>query len=321
MRTPFATILLLALSPVIAPGALAQNYPAKPVRMLLALTGGAELAARAVAEKLSISLGQPFVVEAQGGAGGAVGAEMAARAAPDGYTILMATPNTQVYRTQLVKNMTYDPIKDFTPITKITDTVLCVVAVRNAPANDLRDLMELARKNPGKIAYSSSGIGTGHHFNAEQLQFITGTSLIHVPHKSGQQQVQDLLGGQLDYAFTVLPTVASQVSAGKLKVLAFNLDKRLPGMPDVPTIKEQYPNFDGLMGWMGYFGPAGLPTPIRDRLRVEIIKSLEDPGLRAKLAGIGLLVSTSTPDELGAMVKRDLGIASKIAKQAKIEPE
>lgn len=320
MKSP--AFAVLALSVVAAtPHAFAQSYPVKPIRMILALTGGAEVAARAVADKMLTSMGQPVVVEAQGGAGGAIGAEMAARATPDGYTMLMATPNTQVYRAQLVKKMSYDPIKDFTPITKFTDTVLCVVASQQAPASTVREMMELARKNPGKVAYSSSGIGTGHHFNAEQLQFLTGTQLLHVPHKSGFQQMQDVVGGQLDYAFTVLPTAASMISAGKVKVIGFILEKRLPSMPDVPTVKEMYPDFEGLMGWMGFFGPAGLPAPIRDRLRAEIIKGVEDPALRAKLAGIGLLVSTSTPEELGAMVKRDLGLAAKIAKQARIEAE
>ena len=154
-----------------------------------------------------------------------------------------------------------------------------------------------------------------------QLQFLTGAQLLHVPHKSGFQQMQDVVGGQLDYAFTVLPTAASMLSAGKVKVIGFILEKRLASMPEVPTVKEMYPEFEGLMGWMGFFGPAGLQTTIRDRLRKEIVDGVDDQGLRAKLAGIGLIVNISTPEELGNMVKRDLALAAKIAKQANIKSE
>ena len=162
----------------------AQEWPAKPVRVILSLGGGAEPGMRAAAERLTEALGQPFVVDLQAGAGGQIGAEMGARAAPDGYTLLLTSPNSHVNRTVMVKKLPYDPVKDFTPIAKVAETILCVVVSRSFPAQSLQQLIDYAKANPGKLSYSTTGIGTGHHLNAEQLQTRTGTRMVHIPYKT-----------------------------------------------------------------------------------------------------------------------------------------
>jgi tripartite-type tricarboxylate transporter receptor subunit TctC len=289
--------------------------------MILALGGGAEVVARAIGDKLSQSLGQPFVVEAMPGAGGAQGAEAVARAQPDGYTIGLVTPNTHVYRPQIVKNMTYDPIRDFTPIGKITDTYSVVVAHVDFPAKTMAEFIDYAKKNPDKVSYATTGIGTGHHLNAEQIMQKTGARFVHVPYKGGNQQMQDLLGGQVPVASVIIGTVAPYLKGGKIRPLAVFAPKRYPTMPDVPAMGEVIPGFDNLVGWMGYEGPANLPQPIVQRLNKEISAVVVEPGFKAKLEGIGFIVDPGTPEQMAAMIKRDLDTASRLAAAAKIEKE
>jgi tripartite-type tricarboxylate transporter receptor subunit TctC len=298
-----------------------QGYPAKPVRMVLALGGGAEIAARALGEKLTASMGQPFLVEAMPGAGGAVGAETVARAAPDGYSIVLATPNTHVYRPYIVKSMTYDPVKDFTPIAKFTDTISCIVVSSAFAVNTLTELIDYARRNPGKLSYGSTGIGTGHHLNLEQIMQQTGVNIVHVPYKGGNQQNQDLLGGQVPAGGAILGTISPLVKSGKVRILAITSANRYKVIPDVPTVAEVLPGFQGLLGWMGYFGPAGLPQPIVQRLHAEISSALTDVSLKEKLEGMGFVVDVQPAAVLGDMVKRDLAVAGKLARQAGIKPE
>jgi tripartite-type tricarboxylate transporter receptor subunit TctC len=314
------TSLCLALC-MVSGAAWPQGYPAKPVRMVLALGGGAEIAARALGDKLTASMGQPFIVEAMPGAGGSVGAETVARAAPDGYSIVLATPNTHVYRPYIVKNMSYDPVRDFTPIAKFTDTISCIVVSSAFPVNSLAELIDYAKRNPGKLSYGSTGIGTGHHLNLEQIMQQTGVNIVHVPYKGGNQQNQDMLGGQLPAGGAILGTIAPLVKSGKIRVLAITSANRYKVIPDVPTVAEVLPGFQGLLGWMGYFGPAGLPQPIVQRLHAEMSSALTDVSLKEKLEGLGFVVDVQPAAVLGGMVKRDLAVAGKLAQRAGIKPE
>jgi tripartite-type tricarboxylate transporter receptor subunit TctC len=316
------TAAVLSCALACAPLAQAQTYPAKPVRMVLALGGGAEVAARAIGDRLAASMGQPFLVEAQPGAGGAQGAETVARAAPDGYTIGLVTPNTHVYRPFIVKNMSYDPVKDFTPIGKITDTYSCLVSNQVLPITSFQEFLDYARKNPDRISYATTGVGTGHHLNGEQIMQRTGVKFVHVPYKGGNQQMQDLLGGQVPIASVIIGTVAPYLKQNaKLKVIAVFGPKRYRTMPDVPTVAEIVPGFDSLVGWMGFEGPANLPQPIVQRLNREVGVALSDAGLQAKLEGIGFVVDLGTPEGLADIIKRDLATAGRLAKTAGIQPE
>jgi tripartite-type tricarboxylate transporter receptor subunit TctC len=315
-RMHVITAALLSLPCICA----AQAYPAKPVRMVLAVAGGAEAVARIVAQRIAGPLGQPVIVDPQSGAGGAVGAEMVARATPDGHTILLAAVSTQVVRVFVTKNTPYDPIRDFTPITQVADTVVCIVANPSLPASSLKELIDYARRNPGKVSYGSSGIGTAQHLSFEMLKQLTGADIVHVPYKSGNQSLAALLGGEIPLATSILATTSSHIKAGKLKLLALIDTKRYPVVPNVPTVTEVVPEFEAMPAWMGFFGPGRLPAAIQTRLHDEMVKALSAPDVRAKAEEIGFVVQTSTPDEFAAKIKRDLGTVGRIVKAVKYQP-
>ena len=319
-RHLFGVSLVLVISLALNCAA-AQSYPIKPVRMILGLGGGAEIVARLVAQHAGAALGQPVVVITQSAAGGSLAASTVAKSAPDGYTILYAAVQSQVYHTLLTKTTPYDPIKDFTPIVRVGDAVLCVVANIDAPYKTFKEFIELARRNPGKLAYSSSGIGTVQHLSGELIRQVANVELLHVPFKGGAQQTTSLMNGEVPVAFTILATVMSQITAGKVRVLAINNAKRFPGMPNVPTVAEEIPGYELPPGWMAMFGPAGLPAPITRRLNAETVRALNLPEVRERLDQLAINVNTSTPEELSASLKRDFDRASVLLKNLGIQPE
>ena len=299
----------------------AQAFPAKPIRTVLALGGGAEVLARLVAQKAGEALGQPIVVDAQSAAGGAIGALTVAKAPPDGYTILFAATNSQVYHLYLSKATPYDPIKDFTPITKVGEAVLCVVADPAAPFNTTREMIEYARRNPGKLSFGTSGIGTTHHLSIELIKQVSGIDAVHVPYKGGAQVLTDTVAGRIPVAFTIYATAETLLKSGKLKLIAINSARRSALAPNVSTIAEELPGYETPPGWMGYFGPAGLPQPVLRRLNTELVKALNAPDTKAKSEGMGFQIGTSTPEEFTAQLKRDIELAGKVVKTAGIQPE
>jgi tripartite-type tricarboxylate transporter receptor subunit TctC len=299
----------------------AQGWPAKPIRLVTAVSGGGETSARIFAQELAQALGQPVVVDVQSGAGGGVGAQIAARSAPDGYTLLYATLNSQVYRLFLVKDVGYDPVKDFTGIARVVDTTLCIAAGPSAPYKTLAEMIDFAKRNPGQISYSTTGVGTGHHLNSEQLRAQAGIDFVHVPYKSGPQQTQDLIGGRVPVAGTILSNLVPLAKAGKVRILAIIGQERSALFPDVPTVREVVPGFTSLEGWTAFFGPAGLPRTMVTRVNAEVVKATQNPQIRAQLEQTGYAMNPSTPEELDALVKRDIGIASKLAARAGIKPE
>lgn len=305
------------------PAAHAQTYPAKPIRVIMTLGagGGGDAAARLIAQKLSESVGQPVLVEAQGGAAGAIGAEMVARAAPDGYTLAFAISSTMILRKFLVKNTTYDAIRDFTPIMQLAETIAVVVAGPSMPANTLAEAIEYARRNPGKVSYGSSGIGTTHHLAGEMIQLITGVKMVHVPYKSGSQGAVDAISGRIQLMFNIMGSMLPHVGPGKLKILAVNNGKRFHRLPDVPTIAEVIPGYDRSPGWIGYMGPAGLPQLIVKRLYDELHKAATLPEVSEKLDALGIPVDTLNPAEFSNHIKRTLEVTAKLMKAARIEPE
>lgn len=312
-----AAVLFLSIPQTL----LSQTLPRKPVRMVLAMSGGVEILARTVADKLALALDKPVIVDVQSAASGAIGAEMVARSAPDGNTILYASPNSQVMRVFLVKKMTYDPVKDFTAIMKVTETVLSIVANTSIPVRSFRELIEYARNNPGKISYATSGIATTHHLNAEQIGLFSGVNMVHVPYKSGPQQMVDLIGGRVAIAYMPLSTAAPYVATGKVKVLAVLNNKRYQAIADVPTVKELVPGFEGVGGWTAFFGPAGMPKPLVDRFHAEILKAISPQDLRAKFESMGLVISPEGPEELNALVRNSIAAVGKVVKRVGIEPE
>jgi len=301
--------------------AAAQSYPTKPIRTVIALGGGAEVLARLVAQRAGDALGQPIIVESQSAAGGAIGAQMVARSAPDGYTILFAATNSQVWHVFLARSTPYDPVKDFTPITKIGEALLCVVASNAFPVNSMKELVDYARRNPGKVSYGTSGVGTTHHLSGELIKQIAGIDMVHVPYKGGAQVLTDVVADRIPVAFSILATADSLLKAGKMKLLAVNNARRSPLLPNVPTISEQIPGYESPPGWMGYFAPAGLPQPVLQRLHGELVKALNHPEVRSKSEDMGFLIGTSTPEEFAAQIRHDLDLAGKIVKASGIQPE
>jgi len=313
-----AMCLLLTLC---ATAAQAQPYPSRPIRSILTVAGGADIVARLVAQGLTSSLGQPVVVESQSGAGGAIGAEAVARAAPDGYTIMLASESALVMNRFLAKSAHLDPLKDFAPITKAFETIAVVETTPAQPFDSIREMVDYAKRNPGRLSYGTSGIGTTHHLSGESIRLLTGIDWVHVPYKGGPPVLTDLVGGQIQVGFSVLATAAPFVASGKVRLLAVNGAKRYHVIPDVPTVSEQLPGYEAPPTWAGYFGPAGMPPAIVARLHDEIVRVLESSAVRAKAEEIGFPIATSTPEELVAAIRRDVEYTAGIVKAIGIKPE
>ena len=313
-----ALYLLLVLC---AAGAHAQTYPSRPIRSIMTVAGGADIVARLVAQGLTSSLGKPVVVETMSGAGGAIGAEAVARAAPDGYTIMLASESALVMNRFLSKSARLDPLKDFTPITKAFETIAVVETTPSQPFGSIREMIAYAKRNPGKLSYGTSGIGTTHHLSGESIRLLTGIDWVHVPYKGGPPVLTDLVGGEIQVGFSVLATAAPFVASGKVRLLAVNGTKRYHVIPDVPTVSEHLPGYEAPPTWAGYFGPAGMPQAIVARLHDEIARVLESPTVRAKADEIGFPIATTTPEELVATIRRDAEYTAGIVKAIGIKPE
>ncbi len=302
-------------------GAHAQSWPSRPIRTIMTVAGGADVVARLVAQGLTQSLGQPVVVETQAGAGGAIGAEAVARSAPDGHTIMLASASTMVMNRFLSKSARLDPLKDFTPITKAFDTVALVVSSPSLPVTSMQELIEYARRNPGKLSFGTSGAGTTHHLSGESIRLLTGIDWVHVPYKGGPPVITDLLSGQIQVGFTILATTAPFLKSGKVRILAVNGAHRSAVIPAVPTVSEQLPGYEPPSTWGGYFGPAGMPSAIVARLHQEIARILNSPEVRARAEDIGFVASTSTPEELADTIRRDIAYTARLVKAIGIQPE
>ncbi len=316
------SLTIAAWASLAAPlAAQAQAYPTRPVRSIMTVAGGADIVARLVAQGLTVALGQPVVVEAQSGAGGAIGAESVARAAPDGYTIMLTSASALVMNRFLSKSARLDPLKDFTPITKAFETVALVVTSPALPVESLRDLLEYAKLHPGKLSYGTSGIGTTHHLSGESIRLLTGIDWVHVPYKGGPPVITDLVGGEIQVGFSILATAAPFLASGKIRALAVNGAKRYHVIPNVPTVAEQLPGYEAPSTWGGYFGPAGMQQAIVNRLHDEIVRILSSPEVRTKSEDIGFPIETSTPEELTATIRRDIEYTARIVKAIGIRPE
>ena len=318
MKTLLNALVVLSVG---APHYACAQYPTRPIRSIMTVAGGADIVARLVAQGLTEALGQPVVVEAQAGAGGAIGAEAVARAAPDGHTIMLASASTVVMNRFLSKSARLDPIRDFTPITKAFETVALVVTSPSLPVDSVQELIEYARRNPGKLSFGTSGVGTTHHLSGEAIRLLTGIDWVHVPYKGGPPVLTDLLSGQIQVGFSILATAAPFVRSGKIKLLAVNGAKRFHVIPNVPTVSEQLPGYEAPSTWGGYFGPAGMPQPVAKRLHDEIVKVLSRPEVRSKAEDIGFVIDTSTPEELTETLRRDIAYTSRIVEATGIRPE
>jgi tripartite-type tricarboxylate transporter receptor subunit TctC len=300
----------------------AQAYPDKPIKIYhgFAAGGGADLLLRTLLPQLSENLGQQVIVEYRPGAGGNIAMETVARAAPDGYTLLMGTPGLAI-NPSLYANLPFDPLKDFAPVSLI-GTVQNVLIVNPAvSAKDVRELIALAKANPGKLNFASSGTGTSLHLAGELFKVSTGVDIVHIPYKGGAQAMTDVISGQAEMMWNVLPSALPQIKAGTVKALAVTGKVRSDALPDVPTMREAGVADYIAITWNGILAPANTPKAIVAKLNDAIVKALQTPAMKGKYAAIGQDLAWSTPDEFAAFLAEESARWSKTIRTAGIKPQ
>ena len=297
--------------------AAAQKYPAKPITVIVpqAAGGANDTIARVVAQKLSEQLGQSVVIENRVGAGGNVGTAAAAKARPDGYTVMITADSAQVINPFLYQNAGFDPVKDFEPVATLARAGYVLVANPSFPANNVSELVALAKAAPGKYAIASAGNGTLNHLIGEMLQKAADIKLVHVPYRGAAAAATDVVGGQVPLSVQSMPSSIGFIRAGKLKVLGVVNERRLPALPDAPTIGETIKGF-GATPWYGMFAPAGTPKEIVRVLQDEVAKALDIAEARDKLAVVGCEPFKGTSEQLATLVKDDLVRWSRIVKES-----
>jgi tripartite-type tricarboxylate transporter receptor subunit TctC len=323
MNTPARPWLLLVLlaATLAPPTALSQTPRALKIVVPFPPGNGTDILARLMAPKMIAAMRQPVIVENRGGANGMIGAEAVARAAPDGTTILFTSPSTHVTALFLSKNLPYDPVKDFTPITAAVEPVTVMTINPSLPVNSVKELIAYAKANPGKLNYSSPGVGAVFHMSGELFKLGAGVDIVHVPYKGASPALQGVIAGEVAIGFNSLASVLPHMRSGKLKVLAVLEAKRYPGLPDVPSIGEVVPGFQKPASWFGLFGPAGLPPQTLSRLHDELVASLRDPDVHAKIDELAMTVIANTPEQFSAMLKSGIDQYGRLIKAAGIKPE
>jgi tripartite-type tricarboxylate transporter receptor subunit TctC len=322
MRFKFLVIAALAaFCPALATIANAQAFPAKPITIVVGSSAGSTTdgLARAIAHELTSETGQPVIVDNKAGAGGGIAAQAVARAAPDGYTVFMTTNTTQAANPHLFKKLTYDPVKDFTPVTALVKGYLLMVTHPGVKAGNVSEFIALAKKEPGKLNFGAGS--SSARVAAELFQQMTGTRLIHVPYKANPNAIVDLLGGQIDMMIVDLTTSLPHVKAGKLKALGVSSAKRSPLVPDLPTISEAgLPGYE-MSYWNALYAPANTPDAVVRRLNALMLKAVAAEPVRTFIYRNGMEPYTSTPAELATFQAAELERWGRIIKEAGIQPE
>ena len=311
---------VLLLASAAAWGAHAQErFPAKPITIVVpqAAGGANDAIARVLGQKLSQQLGQSVVIDNRPGAGGNVGTAYVARAKPDGYTLLVQADSAQVINPWLYKSTGFDPVKDFEPVAPLAHAGYVLTAHPSFAANNMKELIALAKANPGKYHIASAGNGTLNHLIGEMLGKAAGIELTHVPYKGSAAAATDVVGGQVPLSVQSLPSSIAFIKGGKLKVLGVVNEKRVAALPDVPTIGETLPGF-GKTPWYGMFAPAGTPRAIVTQLNAEVMKILSAPDVKERLQAIGAEPMSATPEQFQAMVKADLEKWARLVRSAGI---
>ena len=304
------------------PAAKADAYPVKPVRMILGFPAGGsvDIAARIIGPKLSERLGQQVIVDNRPGSTGNIAAELAAKAAPDGYTLYMAT-SVNAVSMSLFKSLPYHPVKDFDPVSLCVTTSYMLVVNPGVPAKSLQELVALAKAKPGTLNYATTGNGSPAHLSAELLKLMAGINLVHVPYKGGPQATTDLLGGQVQLTFSNIPSVLPHVKTEKLRALAVTSAQRTPLAPNLPTVAESgYPGFE-VLSWYGVMAPKGTPKPVIDRLNAELVAVLALPDVKEQLSVQGLEAASNTPQQFAAFFDAEIGKYARLIKEANIHAD
>jgi tripartite-type tricarboxylate transporter receptor subunit TctC len=312
----FATLAISA-------AAHAQVYPSKPIRMIVAYPpgGGTDIVGRMLAQKLGETLGQAVVVENRGGASGNIGTEVAARAAPDGYTVLMGNVAPNAINLNLFKNLPFDPVADFAPVSLVASTPNILVVYPSTPARTVKEVIALAKSRPGMLNFASAGVGSSSHLAGELFRVLAGAEIVHVPYKGAGPAMVDVLSGQVQLYFATMPSAMPHVKSGKLAPIAVTSARRSPALPDVPTIAESgVPGYEAAT-WYGLLAPAHTPAAAVARLHEGIVKVLADAALRERLAEQGFEPVGNSPEEFGAYIKSEIAKWGKVIRDAGIRAE
>jgi tripartite-type tricarboxylate transporter receptor subunit TctC len=317
-----ARFMALVLCTLVLSAGAQEQYPSRPVRFILPFPpgGGTDILGRLIAERLSASLGQPVVTENRGGAGGNVGAEAAARSAPDGYTIVLCAPSLAISPSLFAK-LGYDPVRDFAPIALVATIPNLFVVHPSVPARSLAELTQHARDNPGKLNFGTGGPGTSNQLAAEMFRSLTGTAIVLVPYKGAETAMLGLLAGQVQMVVIGPPAAASHVKTGTLRALAVLGKERYPDLPDVPTAAEAGMAEFEVDTWYGVLAPAGTPREIVLRLNAELARIMQSSDMRERLATMGIQPLASSPGEFGDFLKAEIAKWAKVVKEsgAKVE--
>lgn len=303
-------------------GASAQPYPSKPITLVIGYTPGAvsDLAARTLSDGLNQAWGQPVIVDNRPGSGSNIAAGYVARAPADGYTLMVGTDATLTSNVFLYKHTPFDPVKDFAPIINAGANIICLAVNAELPIKTVADLIAYAKKNPGRLSYGTSGVGSPHHLSGELLHQKAGIEITHIPYKGGGAAVNDLLGGHIGMAFLSLSAAVPHMNTGKIRIVAVVEKTRYAALPEIPTVGETVPGFE-MSSWVGVFAPAGTPPDIVAKLNDAMAKVLKTDAVRTKLANLGLVVQAGSPAELAETVKDGLKVRGELVKAAGIQPE
>jgi len=310
--------LVALIAGLIACAALGQPYPSKPVRVIVPYAAGgfSDISSRVITEAMSRALGQPLIVEPRPGGGGRIGAEAIARAPADGYQLLYTTNGTHTYMAITEKSLAYDPLKDFTPIAQIGVYGLLMAVHPSVPARTVAEFIEYAKRNPGRINYGSSGLGSGIHFAGELFNVMAGIDMVHVPYKGSGPALQDVIAGTCQVAFD--GAAKPFIDSGKVRLLGTTSARRDPRFPDFPTIAEGgLPAYD-LTYWLGMFGPAGLPAGVQATLNAAVNSALADETVRRRLAEMGVVPVGGAPEVLPRQIRAETENLRRIAADAKL---
>jgi tripartite-type tricarboxylate transporter receptor subunit TctC len=317
------TLLAAAMFAAAAPAVAQPAYPTKPIRLVVPFPPGGttDLLARAVAEKLGAALGQAVVVDNRGGAGGAIGANEIARAAPDGYTIGMATASTHAINPVLQPKLAYDAVADFTPIALVAEVPNVMIVNPNVKAANAQEFLALLRAQPGKLSYASPGSGSVGNFMGEAFKSAARVYMVHIPYRGAGPALNDFLAGTVDVMFDNLPTSLPHIQAGKARALAVASPQRVAVLPNVPTFAELGLAAANTPAWFGIVGPAKLPEPVVKRLNDALVKILAAPDVRERLAKMGAEPAAGTPAQFAAHIRSEIEASRKIAQAAGIKAE
>ncbi len=317
----YAVTMSLALLGMSAQCVLAQNYPIRPIRLVVPSSpgGSSDILARILAQKLGDALGQQVVVDNRAGASGVIGVDLVAKAAPDGYTLVL-TQTSIAINPSMFKKLPYDAMRDLAPISRIVEGPNLLAVHPSVPARNVKELIALAKTKPGSLTIASPGLGTSPHLSAELFKFMAGVNILQVLYKGAGQGIVSVLSGEVGVIFSTPPTLIQYVRAGKLRALGVTTKTRIPALPDVPPIADTLPGYEATQ-WFCVLAPAGTPRAIIDRLHQEIVRVLRAPDLKERLAGEGVEALGTTPEELAGYIKSETEKWAQVIKAAGIRPE